>query len=230
MNENYELYHFGIKGQKWGVRRYQDKNGRLTNAGKKRYESSRQTKTWDKEPEGYSTKQQGKELRAKQAYDSAKGYSARKKAKAEYEAVCKESRSKIEEYRQFQKAMYKKVGYTGDLTKTKDENGKVIYKNKHGQTFKEFEVSGARSYEQHKKIMDMIKKGQANARNLDLISEQPIIKGPTKKQSKTETRIFKEMGEYERKTGKDFVSKFLENYDDIEMWDMYSPEELNIWD
>ena len=32
-----ELYHHGIKGQKWGVRRYQNTNGRLTNAGKKRY-------------------------------------------------------------------------------------------------------------------------------------------------------------------------------------------------
>lgn len=31
--------HHGIKGQKWGVRRYQDKNGKLTGAGKKRYGS-----------------------------------------------------------------------------------------------------------------------------------------------------------------------------------------------
>lgn len=29
--------HYGIKGMKWGVRRYQDKNGRLTKAGKERY-------------------------------------------------------------------------------------------------------------------------------------------------------------------------------------------------
>lgn len=33
----YELYHHGIKGQRWGVRRYQKKDGSLTPAGKKRY-------------------------------------------------------------------------------------------------------------------------------------------------------------------------------------------------
>lgn len=32
-----ELYHHGIKGMKWGVRRYQNKDGSLTSAGKKRY-------------------------------------------------------------------------------------------------------------------------------------------------------------------------------------------------
>ena len=32
-----ELYHWGIKGMKWGVRRYQNKDGSLTPAGKKRY-------------------------------------------------------------------------------------------------------------------------------------------------------------------------------------------------
>lgn len=31
-----ELYHWGVKGMRWGVRRYQNTDGSLTNAGKKR--------------------------------------------------------------------------------------------------------------------------------------------------------------------------------------------------
>lgn len=36
MNNN-SLTHWGIKGMKWGVRRYQNKDGGLTPAGRKRY-------------------------------------------------------------------------------------------------------------------------------------------------------------------------------------------------
>ena len=34
-----DLYHHGIKGQHWGVRRYQNQDGTLTAAGKKHYKS-----------------------------------------------------------------------------------------------------------------------------------------------------------------------------------------------
>lgn len=32
-----ELYHYGIKGQRWGIRRFQNEDGSYTSAGKKRY-------------------------------------------------------------------------------------------------------------------------------------------------------------------------------------------------
>lgn len=39
-----ELAHFGIKGMHWGVRRFQQADGTLTSAGKKRYSTDRKTK------------------------------------------------------------------------------------------------------------------------------------------------------------------------------------------
>lgn len=37
---NNELQHHGVKGQKWGIRRFQNSDGTLTSAGKKRYSAS----------------------------------------------------------------------------------------------------------------------------------------------------------------------------------------------
>ena len=50
----YELYHHGILGMKWGIRRYQNKDGTLTEAGKKRYSRSNLTDADIKELKKYA--------------------------------------------------------------------------------------------------------------------------------------------------------------------------------
>lgn len=52
--ENNQLYHHGIRGMKWGIRRFQNKDGSLTKAGKKRYKDQDK----DDKPEDIETKKQ----------------------------------------------------------------------------------------------------------------------------------------------------------------------------
>ena len=59
-----ELYHHGIKGQKWGIRKYQNEDGSLTPAGRERYGINRKT--------GKMTKE-GKELYKSDMQQAPKG-------------------------------------------------------------------------------------------------------------------------------------------------------------
>lgn len=62
------LKHFGIKGQKWGVRRYQNEDGTLTDEGKKRYRVG--------DDDAYQLSEQGKK-------EFFKGNSSKYSSKAE---------------------------------------------------------------------------------------------------------------------------------------------------
>ena len=60
-NKQYEDYlsHHGILGQKWGVRRYQNSDGTLTSAGKKRLSSKKEpskAQTYKEKTEAYKSR------------------------------------------------------------------------------------------------------------------------------------------------------------------------------
>ena len=72
-----ELYHHGVRGMKWGVRRYQNKDGSLTPRGKKRYDA-----------ELKKVREQEKVLKNRQATRAKiEKLEARKKAAADTEAA-----------------------------------------------------------------------------------------------------------------------------------------------
>lgn len=95
-----ELYHFGIKGQRWGVRRYQNPDGSLTVLGKKKY----------------GTKSNFEKVQA--AKKAASG--SKIKAQLDREKANARTQAEIEKYR---KKASKKLGKSDDPeVESKDEN------------------------------------------------------------------------------------------------------------
>lgn len=100
-----ELYHYGVLGMKWGVRRYQNKDGSLTAKGKKRYSSdnSKDNKENDTKPKKKSVSEMSDEELSKAI--------KRLEIEKRYRDLTKESRqSEISKGRAFASRVIEKIG------------------------------------------------------------------------------------------------------------------------
>lgn len=103
---DYELYHHGIKGMRWGIRRFQNPDGSLTKAGVKRYQEA-----------------EGKYDSAKKAYDSAKAGGNK--------SDIKRAKSSLQSAKRKMKSAYRQLKYDkrGDEGKKLYQQGKTITSN-----------------------------------------------------------------------------------------------------
>lgn len=121
-----ELYHHGIKGMKWGVRRFQRKDGSLTSAGKKRYLD---------DPSVTSSKAKMESDRAKQRLANAEYNKAYNKAsyiptKSNRQALNKAYADKIKADSEYRRSKFD-YGTNKEAARLRESGKEIKNKSKH---------------------------------------------------------------------------------------------------
>lgn len=119
-----ELQHWGIKGMKWGQRRYQNKDGSLTPAGQKRYNKEMEKLKKDQAKLKEAQRIQKNKQRTQSKLDKLEA--AKKKLKEDQKALADEKKGKkkpedIEETPEQRKERLLKSTNAKELYKHKDE-------------------------------------------------------------------------------------------------------------
>ena len=112
------LIHYGILGMKWGVRRFQNKDGTLTPAGKKRY---RERSTTDESHEDYKKAHTPKSIKSMSDAELRNRLN-RLQMERQYSQLSKSNVSKGKEYVQ-------KIIKSGTTVATVTSTALTIYKN-----------------------------------------------------------------------------------------------------
>ena len=149
INED-ELYHYGIKGQKWGVRRYQNADGSLTPNGKKRYydtpELNRQKSDMESLRATYKT--------SKSAYDKATSRYQNIPTRKNYDALLK-AQSEFKKDKLAYKTAKLKYNTNKEVARIQDKGIEFDNKSKHRLKLEE----------QYKKLGMTDEQAQAAANN-----------------------------------------------------------------
>jgi uncharacterized phage infection (PIP) family protein YhgE len=143
-----ELYHFGIQGQKWGVRRYQNEDGSLTDAGRQHYgySMSREVNRLKK----YAKKEQKKEFKSKKKANIA-ARNKRRKQKIQFLTGYKYGGTGLFAHRQGKyEAKADRLAYKSEKYKRKGtrlyERMKEKYRNMPADTFKSSDLNYLKKY------------------------------------------------------------------------------------